>query len=154
MSQSHPIDLHIGARIRLRRTLLGMSQQKLGDALKLTFQQVQKYERGTNQVGPRKLHRLAQILNVPVSFFFAELPTDGDAPIPAEPLFGSAIDTMVEREHLELIGSYNRLPDNLRQRVRELVRAMAGPIPGAPRRGRPPGSGARQRAEAQAGAFV
>src|ERR1700745_3000245 len=69
----NPIDVHVGARVRLRRTLLGMSQEKLGDAIGLTFQQVQKYERGANRVGASRLFELSRVLDVPVSFFFDEL---------------------------------------------------------------------------------
>ena len=68
-SNPNPVDIHVGGRIRLRRTLLGMSQEKLGKAIGLTFQQVQKYERGTNRVGSSRLFQLAKVLNVPVSFF-------------------------------------------------------------------------------------
>lgn len=66
------IDVHVGSRIRLRRTLLGMSQEKLGDSLGITFQQVQKYEKGTNRVGASRLQNISSILNVPISFFFEE----------------------------------------------------------------------------------
>src|ERR1700728_3825063 len=69
-----PIDVHVGARIRLRRTLLGMSQERLGEALGLTFQQVQKYERGVNRVGASRLFDLSRVLDVPISFFFDDMP--------------------------------------------------------------------------------
>src|SRR5476649_2712366 len=69
-----PIDVHVGSRIRLRRTLLGMSQERLGEALGLTFQQVQKYERGTNRVGASRLFDLSRVLDVPISFFYDDLP--------------------------------------------------------------------------------
>src|ERR1700683_3458182 len=68
-----PIDVHVGARLRLRRTLLGMSQEKLGQAIGLTFQQVQKYERGANRIGASRLYDLSRVLDVPVSFFFEEM---------------------------------------------------------------------------------
>ena len=71
-SRSSPIDAHVGARIRLRRTLMGMSQERLGEALGLTFQQVQKYERGVNRVGASRLFDLSRVLDVPISFFFDE----------------------------------------------------------------------------------
>src|SRR5579872_1601759 len=66
----NPVDAHVGTRVRMRRTLLGMSQEKLGDSLGLTFQQVQKYERGANRVGASRLFELSRVLDVPVSFFF------------------------------------------------------------------------------------
>src|SRR5277367_1577262 len=70
----NPIDTHVGARVRLRRTLLGMSQEKLGEAIGLTFQQVQKYERGANRIGASRLFDLSRVLDVPVSFFFDDMP--------------------------------------------------------------------------------
>lgn len=70
----NPTDKHVGARVRMRRMMLGMSQEKLGDALDLTFQQVQKYEKGTNRIGASRLQQIAGALQVPVSFFFEELP--------------------------------------------------------------------------------
>src|ERR1700734_2325909 len=73
-SRPSPIDIHVGSRIRLRRTLLGMSQERLGDSLGLTFQQVQKYERGVNRVGASRLFDLSRVLDVPISFFFDDMP--------------------------------------------------------------------------------
>ena len=67
--QPNPIDIHVGSRIRLRRTMLGMSQEKLGESLGITFQQIQKYEKGTNRVGASRLQNISSILNVPVAFF-------------------------------------------------------------------------------------
>src|SRR3979411_1138136 len=72
--RASPIDVHVGARIRLRRTLMGMSQERLGEALGLTFQQVQKYERGVNRVGASRLFDLSRVLDVPISFFFDDMP--------------------------------------------------------------------------------
>src|SRR5208282_3211485 len=71
-----PIDIHVGARLRLRRNLLGLSQEQLGKASRLTFQQIQKYERGTNRMGASRLFQMGKILNVPVSWFFDSLPED------------------------------------------------------------------------------
>src|SRR4051794_33147217 len=70
---AHPMDVHVGSRVRLRRTLSGLSQEKLGDALGLTFQQVQKYERGANRISASRLFTLSQVLDVPVSFFFEDM---------------------------------------------------------------------------------
>src|ERR1700757_1455901 len=75
-----PIDIHVGSRIRLRRTLLGMSQERLGESLSLTFQQVQKYERGLNRVGASRLFDLSRVLDVPVSFFFDDMPDSLSSP--------------------------------------------------------------------------
>lgn len=74
IAKSHPVDVHVGTRLRQRRSLLGISQTKLGESVGLTFQQVQKYERGSNRVSSSRLFEFAQILDVPVSYFFDELP--------------------------------------------------------------------------------
>ncbi|MEE8203644.1 MAG: helix-turn-helix transcriptional regulator [Alphaproteobacteria bacterium] len=128
-SVPNPIDIHVGSRVRLRRTLLGMSQEKLGEALGLTFQQVQKYERGVNRIGSSRLYHLSQILDVPVSFFFDDMPPleTGGAPGfregKAEPF---EKDPLVKRETLELVRAYYRITDpSARKRVFELTKAVA-----------------------------
>ncbi len=83
----NPIDVHVGTRIRLRRTLLGLSQEKLGEAIGLTFQQVQKYERGANRVGSSRLFDLSRVLDVPIAYFFDEMPGSGAGQEP-EPAHG------------------------------------------------------------------
>ncbi len=128
-SVPNPIDIHVGSRVRLRRTLLGMSQEKLGEAVRLTFQQIQKYERGVNRIGSSRLYQLSQILDVPVSFFFDDMPPlDGralpglaeGAPAPFER------DPLVKRETLELVRAYYRITDaTARKRVFELTKAIA-----------------------------
>ncbi len=125
------VDAHVGSRVRLRRTLLGMSQEKLGQAVGLTFQQIQKYERGTNRIGSSRLYQFSQILDVPVSFFFDDMPAEvaGRAPGLGE---GSTdafeTDKLARRETLELVRAYYRIPDpGVRKRVFELVKAVAGP---------------------------
>lgn len=75
----NPIDMHVGSRIRLRRNMLGLSQEKLGENLGITFQQIQKYEKGTNRVGASRLQAISSILNVPVSFFFEDAPGSGSS---------------------------------------------------------------------------
>src|SRR5882762_8525140 len=77
----NPTDVHVGSRVRLRRTLLGMSQEKLGEAIGLTFQQVQKYERGANRVGASRLYDLSRVLDVPVSFFFDDIAPGEDVAV-------------------------------------------------------------------------
>ncbi len=134
----NPIDVHVGARVRLRRTLLGMSQEKLGQAIGLTFQQVQKYERGTNRIGASRLHELARALDVPIAFFFEEMnvaggasaSVDGEAKGPrglseaAEAFYGN--EPIMRRETLELVRAYLRISDpQLRRRVFELAKAIA-----------------------------
>jgi transcriptional regulator with XRE-family HTH domain len=130
---SHPIDVHVGARIRLRRTLLGLSQERLGELIGLTFQQVQKYERGSNRVGASRLYDLSRVLDVPMSFFFEDM--DEDAPAkPARKGRGAAEDRsefeggkspIAKRETLELVRAYYRIDDtSVRQRVFDLIRSM------------------------------
>src|SRR5690242_12789288 len=128
----NPTDVHVGARVRLRRTLLGMSQEKLGDAIGLTFQQVQKYERGANRVGASRLFELSRVLDVPVSFFFDELDPDTAEAVPsvvaggAPPSPSGGPDPMMRRETLELVRAYYRIPDQqLRRRLFDLTKAIA-----------------------------
>jgi transcriptional regulator with XRE-family HTH domain len=124
----HPTDVHVGARVRLRRTLLGMSQEKLGEALGLTFQQVQKYERGANRIGASRLHELSRVLDVPVGFFFEDMPDTAMAG--ARPGAGSELpvegDLMLKRETLELVRAYYRINEpHVRRRLFDLTKALA-----------------------------
>jgi transcriptional regulator with XRE-family HTH domain len=133
-SRPSPIDVHVGSRIRLRRTLLGMSQERLGEALGLTFQQVQKYERGVNRVGASRLFDLARVLDVPISFFFDDLPESsgslggmaGRRPVGFEQTQDAfADDALNRRETLELVRAYYRIADPaIRKRVFELIKSM------------------------------
>lgn len=125
-----PLDVHIGGRIRLRRTLLGLSQAKLATAIGLTFQQIQKYEHGSNRIGASRLHQLSRALEVPVDFFFADAPAQGGALMglaeAAEP-YDAGPDPMQRRETLELLRAYYRVEDPAtRRRVLDLIKAMAG----------------------------
>jgi DNA-binding XRE family transcriptional regulator len=129
----NPIDIHVGSRVRLRRTLLGFSQEKLADAIGLTFQQVQKYERGANRIGASRLFELSRVLDVPVSFFFDDMSPEvsgrraphaggmsdsGQAPFEA--------DALAKRETLELVRAYYRITDaSVRKKVADLVKTMA-----------------------------
>lgn len=128
----NPVDVHVGARVRLRRTLLGMSQEKLGEALGLTFQQVQKYERGANRVGASRLFDLSRVLDVPVSFFFDDMSTEVEALSPrlisglSEEPSSFEADPMTKRETLELVRAYYRITDpQVRRRVLDLAKALA-----------------------------
>jgi len=130
----NPIDVHVGARIRLRRTLLGLSQEKLGEALGLTFQQVQKYERGANRVGASRLFDLSRVLDVPVSFFFDDMSDDTKSQTPSlllsggleEPASTFIHDPLTKRETLELVRAYYKISDpSIRKRVYELAKALA-----------------------------
>lgn len=122
------VDVHVGSRLRQRRTLLGMSQEKLGEALELTFQQIQKYERGANRIGAGRLHQIADVLGVPVAFFFEDMPHRGALAASAEnavPARSDAPDPMARRETLELVRAYYRISDSrLRRRVYDLVKAI------------------------------
>src|SRR5947209_3640717 len=121
----NPTDVHVGVRVRLRRTLLGMSQEKLGDALGLTFQQVQKYERGANRIGASRLHQLSRVLDVPVTYFFDDMEHAGAGRSPglAEPQQGEYQPyPMIKRETLELVRAYYRIADPaVRKRLFELA---------------------------------
>ena len=131
-----PIDVHVGTRVRLRRTLLGMSQERLGEALGLTFQQVQKYERGVNRVGASRLFDLSRVLDVPISFFFDDMPDSLATAFGAQPSgrrvagFADtqdsfADDTLNRRETLELVRAYYRITDPaVRKRVFDLIKSM------------------------------
>ncbi len=140
-AKNNPIDGHVGARMKLRRTLMGMSQERLGEALGLTFQQVQKYERGVNRVSASRLYDLARVLDVPISFFFDDLPDAvtavyGQTPggysaryssgfAETQDSFGQQDDAINRRETLELVRAYYRIPDaNMRKRIYELIKSM------------------------------
>jgi len=124
----NPVDIHVGARVRLRRTLLGFSQEKLGEAIGLTFQQVQKYERGANRIGASRLHELSAVLDVPVEFFFADLdhvqyPIGSGLSEDPPPRFEG--DPLARRETLELVRAYYRITDPaVRRRLFELVKSL------------------------------
>ncbi len=133
-SRPSPIDVHVGSRIRLRRTLMGMSQERLGEALGLTFQQVQKYERGVNRVGASRLYDLSRVLDVPISFFFDDMPdSSGNGASPSNiagfaeraEFGGPGDDPLAKRETLELVRAYYRITDpSVRKRVFELIKSM------------------------------
>lgn len=123
----NPIDVHVGTRVRLRRALIGMSQEKLGEQLGITFQQVQKYEKGTNRIGASRLYRIAQILGVPVSFFYDDMPG-------AQPEAGFAegggeqyvVDFLSSSEGLQLNRAFMKIKNQrVRRKVVDLVRTLA-----------------------------
>ena len=128
--RANAIDAHVGCRVRTRRTLLGLNQTQLGEALGITYQQVQKYERGSNRIGASRLYHLSKILDVPVSYFYEDMPEElGEAPQPAERPSREEreLDIMHKRETLELVRAYYRIEDaEVRQRLRETIRALAG----------------------------
>jgi len=117
----NPIDQHVGSRVRMRRLMLAMSQEKLGDALGLTFQQVQKYEKGTNRIGASRLEQISHILQVPVAFFFEGA------------LIGSALsmaqidDFVSDSDGLRLMRAFMQIDNaTLRRRIAMLLQEIAG----------------------------
>ncbi len=126
----HHIDVHVGSRVRLRRMFIGMSQERLGEQMNLTFQQIQKYEKGTNRIGASRLFQLAEVLNVPVGFFFEglDVPSQGaKAAGFAEPNSETYVmDFLDSREGVELNRAFVRIKDpKVRKSIVDMVRAMA-----------------------------
>ncbi len=128
----NPVDVHVGARLRVRRTLLGMNQTNIGDALGVAFQQVQKYENGRNRISASRLFDLSRVLDVPIQFFFDDMPTAVAAISPANKKRGKAKkppsyepDPMAKRETLELVRAYYKIRDpGIRKRLYELTKAL------------------------------
>ncbi len=131
----NPIDVHVGQRVRQRRTLLGMSQEKLAEAIGLTFQQVQKYERGANRVGSSRLFDLARVLDVPISYFFEDMEANVAAKSPSRLMgvseaklqpYSAEPDPLAKRETLELVRAYYKIGEpRVRKRIFELTKALA-----------------------------
>ncbi len=134
--QTNPIVIQVGNRVRIRSMLIGMSQERMGDRLGLTFQQVQKYERGVNRIGASRLFDLARVLDVPIGFFFDDLPAEmgGNIAVRSRPALygfseaqnGLEDDSMNKRETLELVRAYYRITDPaVRKRVFDLIKSLA-----------------------------
>jgi len=120
----NPVDRHVGLRIRMRRKELGFSQERLAEAIGLTFQQVQKYERAANRVSASKLWEIARVLSTSISFFYAGLADAAETP--TSNLASDAIqDFLMTPDGMELAASFPKLPRQVRHKVLELVRAMA-----------------------------
>ncbi len=128
----HPVDVHVGARVRQLRTLGGMTLTKLGEALGLTFQQVQKYERAMNRISASRLFKLSQVFDVTVEYFFEDMPPEITAssqatkgPGKAKKLPSYEPDPMVTGETLELVRSYYGIDDaSIRKRLREMTKIL------------------------------
>ena len=125
----NPIDVHVGSRIRLRRTMLSMSQEKLGEALGITFQQIQKYEKGTNRVGASRLQNISSVLNVPASFFFedapGEMPSDQNGMAEANSS-NYVVDFLSSSEGLQLNRAFIKIEDpKIRRKLIDLTKALA-----------------------------
>src|SRR5258708_6024922 len=141
MTKPHPVDVHVGSRMRQRRTLLGMTQTKVGNAVGLTFQQIQKYERGSNRIGSSRLFEFSKVLDVPVSHFFDEMPSNALAGRPmsgrgrkgfgeASTPFEQEKDPLIKRETLELVRAYYKIRESrVRKRIFEMVKAVGAASP-------------------------
>ena len=132
MTKKHPnpIDVHVGNRVRMRRMLIGMSQEKLGERLGLTFQQIQKYEKGTNRISASRLYQISQILGVPVQFFFEDLPQqaggEGEGGMREAGEEGNIMDFLGSSEGLQLNRFFSRIQDaGVRRSIIDLVRSLA-----------------------------
>jgi len=133
---AHPVDIHVGSRLRQRRSLLGMSQNTVGTAVGLSFQQIQKYERGSNRVGSSRLFEFTKVLDVPVSYFFDEMPSNALAGRPMSGRgrkdFGEAAtpfeqekDPLAKRETIELVRAYYKIHESrVRKRIFEMVKTV------------------------------
>ena len=125
----NPTDIHVGSRVRLRRNMLGMSQEKLGENLGITFQQIQKYGKGTNRVGASRLQAIANILGVPVAFFFEDLPgqeTAGNRGFAEDASTAFAIEFCTSAEGLQLNRAFVRISDvKVRRKIIELVKTLS-----------------------------
>jgi transcriptional regulator with XRE-family HTH domain len=124
----NPIDVHVGSRVRLRRNMLGMSQEKLGEALGITFQQIQKYEKGANRVGASRLQAIATVMNVPVSFFFEDAPGESGEVIRGLSEEGSTayvVDFLNSAEGLQLNRAFVKISDpKVRRKIIDLVKSL------------------------------
>ena len=125
----NPIDTHVGSRVRLRRTMMSMSQEKLGDALGITFQQIQKYEKGTNRIGASRMQQIAETLKVPVSFFFEDAPIQGGVPVAGMAEAGATsyvVDFLSSPEGIQLNRAFVRITNPaIRRKVIEMVKTLA-----------------------------
>lgn len=125
----HPVDVHVGGRVRLRRMMLGMSQDKLGEALGLTFQQVQKYEKGVNRIGASRVFEIARILDVPIQYFYEDISSgsgDGRAFGFAESDDSDFMSMLHSPEGVQLCRHFAEIKDpKVRKRVLDLVKTLA-----------------------------
>ena len=118
----HPVDVHVGKRIRHRRWMIGVTQQQLAEQVGIKFQQIQKYETGMNRVSASRLWDIAETLDVPVSFFFDGIDTEKSG---AEGNGAAAHDLLSDKETLELVRSYYAIPETQRRRLFELARVLS-----------------------------
>lgn len=125
----NPIDIHVGSRVRLRRTMSGMSQEKLGEALGITFQQIQKYEKGANRIGASRLQHIASVLSTPISFFFEDAPGSENANGEGFAETNSTnyvVDFLSSSDGLQLNRAFVKIEDpKVRRKLVELAKALA-----------------------------
>lgn len=138
---AHPVDTHVGKRLRLRRQMLGMTQQQIGDAVGIKFQQIQKYEQGTNRVSASRLYDIARAMSVDIAFFFSELEA-ADSPVDA-PLVGAyqqgaiAPDRFADKEAQTLIRCFFGIPEQSRKHLLDLARSVSKVMPDSPEETKP-----------------
>ena len=122
----HPVDAHVGKRVRHRRWMMGMTQQQLGDMVGIKFQQIQKYETGMNRISASRLWDIAKALEVPINYFFEGLEAESLADAAGtEPVSASRGDLLADKEALELVRSYYAIPENQRRRLFDLARVLS-----------------------------
>lgn len=123
---AHPVDVHVGKRIRHRRWLVGMTQQQLAEKVGIKFQQIQKYETGMNRVSASRLWDISDVLDVKINFFFDEMPDDNAIPAKGEAgKTNMPVDIMADKEALDLVRSYYAMPENQRRRLFDLAQVMS-----------------------------
>lgn len=123
---AHPIDLHVGNRVRQRRRLLGMTQQRLADAVRIRFQQIQKYESGANRISASRLWTLAKALDVPISYFFEGVEEGATANGTADLSAATPLDIFQNKDTIALVRAFYTMNDEPRRRLLDLARAMSG----------------------------
>lgn len=121
----HIVDVHVGKRIRQRRWLIGMTQQKLADMVGIKFQQIQKYETGANRVSASRLWDIGEAMGVPVAFFFEGIQSGGANGVTGETVENVPADLMGDKEAMDLVRSYYAIPENQRRRLFELARVLS-----------------------------
>jgi transcriptional regulator with XRE-family HTH domain len=122
----HPVDVHVGKRVRHRRWMVGMTQQQLGDKVGIKFQQIQKYETGMNRISASRLFEIAAALEAPVSYFFEGLEAAAPEPTEAAPVARDLSgDLLSDKEALDLVRSYYAIPTEQRRRLFDLARVLS-----------------------------
>ncbi len=124
-----PVDIHVGSRVRLRRTMQGMSQEKLGSSLGITFQQIQKYEKGTNRIGAGRLLNIAGVLDTPIAFFFEDAPCETSGGSIGSDSPNYVVDFLSSSEGLQLNKAFVKIGNaNVRKKLVELVKSLASDV--------------------------